>query len=252
MSSTSPSKRAPTVTLPERLELEYMLSQRRLVRDLAWLTVASLSKFREDQRQDSDELLAWLGLSAPQALDEAQLRRRLRLIGVRLTHEKLQELSTLLGWQVRAPRTASVEKWIDAQVLAIQSTIDNWLVAAGEEIRRSRLHGMAMADMTVTLRTLQSQAGERAERRASAAILQLNSQLIEETARGAGSTHYRWMTEDDGRVRDWHMEKHGDVFSWDSPPAGGGSHKGDAGHPGSGYGCRCVPVPIQGKPQKKF
>lgn len=237
-------KKKRAVTIPVRLELEYMLQQRHLVRDLAWFTVASMSKL--DERQDSDELLAWLGLSAPQVLDEKQLRKRLRQIGQRITHEKVQELAALLGHPVLPPAPGLTSRWVDDQVLAIQTTIENWLVAVNETVRRSRLAGAPMSALTVSLRELQQQIAGAAERKASAAVLQLNAQIIEETARGAGSSHYRWETEQDERVRAWHASKRGHVYAWNDAPLGGGSHADDYGHPGSGYGCRCIPVPIQG------
>ena len=230
--------------IPIRLELEYMLQQRHLVRDLSWFTIASLSKF--DQRQDSDELLAWLGLSAPQVLDEKQLRKRLLQIAHRITHEKVQELALLLGHSVLPPAPGLIAAWIDTQVTAIQTTVENWLVSVTEEVRRSRLAHAPLSALTVSLRELQSQVAGAAERRASAAILQLNSQIIEETAKGAGSSHYRWETEQDDRVRAWHASKQGRIYAWDDPPMGGGSHADDVGAPGSGFGCRCLPVPIQG------
>lgn len=234
----------PTVTIPLRLELEYMLQQRHLVRDLSRYTFTQLSRY--DQRQDSDELLAWLGLTAVQVLDEKQLRKRLLQIAHRITHEKVQELAALLGRSVRAPAPGLVAAWVESQVAAIQATVENWLVSVTEEVRRSRLAGAPLSALTVSLRDLQKQVAGAAERRASTAILQLNTQIIEETARGAGSSHYRWLTEQDSRVREWHASKEGRIYSWDDPPMGGGSHADDIGHPGSGYGCRCIPVPIQG------
>jgi len=234
----------PTVTIPLRLELEYMLDQRRLVRDLSFLATASLTSL--DQRQDSDELLAWLGLTAVQVLDKKQLRKRLLQIAHRITHEKVQELAALLGRSVQAPAPGLVAQWVDDQIRAVQTTVENWLTSVTEEVRISRLAHAPMSALTVTLRELQKQVAGAAERKASAAILQLNTQIIEETAKGAGSSHYKWLTEQDNRVRAWHASKQGRVYSWDDPPMGGGSHADNEGHPGSGYGCRCLPVPIQG------
>lgn len=44
--------------------------------------------------------------------------------------------------------------------------------------------------------------------------------------------YYVWNTQGDGRVREAHAERQGEVFSWDNPPEGG--------HPGQDYGCRCT------------
>ena len=230
-------------TLPIQLELEYMLQQRRLMRELSFLTIASLNR-----RQDSDELLDFLNLSAPQILNEKLLRRRLRQIAQTLSSEKLIELSALLGRAVQPPMSNTLTKWIDEQVLAVQHTTEQWLLRAEEEIRRSRLAGLPLAEMTIALRTQAKVHAGIAENRASAAILQLNSALIQEIAQGAGSSHYRWTTENDDRVRVNHVPLHFTVQKWTEPPSGGGTRPGDSGHPGSGYGCRCTATPIQGQP----
>jgi uncharacterized protein with gpF-like domain len=105
---------------------------------------------------------------------------------------------------------------------------------------------MAYADMTIALRAKSKEVAGVAEQRASSAILQLNSQLIQEIAEGAGSSHYRWQTEGDDRVRPNHEELDGTIQSWEKPPLGGGTKPGDYGHAGSGYGCRCLAIPLQG------
>lgn len=53
----------------------------------------------------------------------------------------------------------------------------------------------------------------------------------------AGINKYRWRGVMDERERDSHVEKEGEVYSWDDPPA-------DTGHPGEDYQCRCWAEPI--------
>lgn len=220
-----------------------MIQQRRLMRDLTFLTVASLHK-----RQDSDELLAFLELSAPQVLNEKRLRLRLRQLAMRLSNEKRAELALLLGRVVALPLPQTINLWIDEQVKAVQSTIEHWLAEATEEIRNSRLKGMPLAEMPIGLRTRAKAAAGVAESRASAAVLQLNSELIEEIARSSGSTAYRWQTEQDDRVRENHIPLDFTIQKWSDPPSGGGTKPEDSGHPGSGFGCRCTAIPLQGPP----
>jgi hypothetical protein len=241
--------REAKVTIPERLELEFMLDQRRLMRSLQWFTVANLGKFTS-VRQDSPGLQQFLQMSAPEILDEKKLRRRLRHLANTLSTQKLAELRSLLGRRVSAPSPGLIDEWVNSQVKAIQASVDTWLVTSTSKIAASTAAGVPVATMVADLVTVSASLSARAEVRASFAILQLNSQMIEEAARGAGSSHYRWITELDSRVRDNHREdpggysRHGKIYAWDSPPMGGGTRAGDAGHPGSGHGCRCLPEPL--------
>lgn len=57
-----------------------------------------------------------------------------------------------------------------------------------------------------------------------------------------GSTHYRWRTAKDRRVRAEHQRLEGKVCAWDDPPIAGA--KGERAHPGSIYRCRCWPEVI--------
>lgn len=54
-----------------------------------------------------------------------------------------------------------------------------------------------------------------------------------------GSTHYRWRTARDSRVRKEHKKLEGKIFAWASPPITGS--KGERSHPGAIYRCRCWP-----------
>ena len=243
-------KKKPTTTLPLRLELEYMLDQRRLMRQLEWFTVASVSKFTEDQRQDSPGLQAFLKMSAPEILDEQRLRRRLRYLATTLSTQKLRELRALLGRRVSAPAPGLIDRWIDDQVAAIQATVEQWVATSTAKIATAQATATPIPEMVGQLTAMASELAGRAEARASFRLLQLNSQMIEEAAKGAGSTHYRWITELDSRVRENHQEepsgyaRHGKIYAWNSPPMGGGTRAADLGHPGSGYGCRCLAEPL--------
>jgi hypothetical protein len=213
------------------------------MRNLQWFTVANLGKFTSD-RQDSPGLQQFLQMSAPEILNEKKLRLRLRHLAATLSGQKLKELRALLGRAVSAPAPGMIEAWIDSQVLAIQASVDAWLVTSTSKIAASTAAGVPVTTMVSELATVSKSLAARAEKRASFAVLQLNSQIIEEVAKGAGSSHYRWITEGDSRVRDNHIPLDGTIQSWASPPTGGGTHDGDSGAPGSGYGCRCIPEPL--------
>jgi SPP1 gp7 family putative phage head morphogenesis protein len=132
-------------------------------------------------------------------------------------------------------------------VEAIQFSVEQWLQTATKNLAEGATTGTSAAEMASGLKVLSKSLGKQAEERASFRLLQLNSQIIQEVAQGAGSSHYRWITEQDSRVRPNHVELHGEIHSWADPPMGGGTRPGDIGAPGSGYGCRCIAEPLPGK-----
>ena len=58
----------------------------------------------------------------------------------------------------------------------------------------------------------------------------------------SGFSKYRWITQQDGRVRDSHSVLHGRVFDWADPPVV--NTLGDRLHPGQDWHCRCLAYPI--------
>lgn len=60
--------------------------------------------------------------------------------------------------------------------------------------------------------------------------------------RDIGSTHYKWSTSHDERVRHSHAILNNRIFAWDDPPLIQGTNRHC--NPGSDFGCRCVPLPI--------
>jgi hypothetical protein len=231
------SPREAKVTLPVRMEMEFMLDQRRLMRHLQWFTISNIGKSTEDQRQDTKGLEQFLQMNAGEILNERKLRIRLRHLATTLSGQKLTELRALLGRAVSAPAPGLLEAWIDSQVLAIQASVQTWLATSTAKIATSRAAAVPLETMVGELSAMSKSLAARAEKRASFAVLQLNSQIIEEVARGAGSSHYKWITEGDDRVRDNHVPLDGTIQSWATPPTGGGTREGDIGAPGSGYGC---------------
>ena len=135
---------------------------------------------------------------------------------------------------------------MDRQAETIRSEVEHWLAIAEDEVRRGALAGASLVDILPTLRERSRMAAKVAETKASFAVLELNSDIIRDIATRGGSTHYRWETEQDERVRPNHEVLHDSIQSWDIPPEGGGTHAIDRGHPGSGWGCRCLAIPLAG------
>lgn len=230
------------ISQPYTFEREYMTLQHRLFRELGNVAVDAAGK-----RQDSEELIAFLGFeTAAQLLDQQRLRRRLRDLARRLTVDRQSELSRILGRPVAPPTQGTLSRWVDEQATVITVAVENWLLSASQEVRASHLNGVPLALLSASLQRTARVGARGAANRAVSAILSLNQQIIQEVAEGSGSTHYRWITEGDSRVRPHHNRLDDRVFAWDDPPLGGGTEESDRGHPGSGFGCRCVPHPFTG------
>ena len=65
----------------------------------------------------------------------------------------------------------------------------------------------------------------------------LNGTLEELEQKELGIKKYRWHSSGDGRVRESHQAKDGEIFSWSKPPK-------DTGNPGQDYNCRCIAIPL--------
>lgn len=66
-------------------------------------------------------------------------------------------------------------------------------------------------------------------------VEKLNGQLTERRQTGLGIGSYKWRTVGDDRVRDEHLAREGQTFTWDAPPSDG--------HPGEPINCRCWAEP---------
>lgn len=82
----------------------------------------------------------------------------------------------------------------------------------------------------------------RAELIARDQTLKLNGDITQDAHRQAGIEEYIWSTSKDSSVRDRHEDLEGTRQRWDDPPVI--NDRGETGHPGDDYQCRCVAVPI--------
>ena len=61
-----------------------------------------------------------------------------------------------------------------------------------------------------------------------------------------GFTHFKWVTNLDGRERKLHKELNGKIFAFNDPPIIY-ERTGQKGLPGETYNCRCSMIPIANK-----
>ena len=230
------------IKLPEVVERDYMRFRRSVVKQVGAVANDALD-IRIDSEDDPEflALLALLGLTPTTIIDGRALRRKLRRFADRISDFERAQLSAFFGRYVHLPNPALLEEWIEEQALAVEksaaSILDRAALALGS------LAVGAAAKLVLANQIITPEEG-RVAVAASGAALALNARLAQSIALNAGSTHYRWITEDDEVVRDWHAELHFTVQAWASPPLGGGTKEDEEGHPGSGFGCRCTAEPV--------
>lgn len=231
--------------LPDRIEREYQTLKWQLFSDLAEHVKQVIEKFanlRQDAR--AEEIMILLGLTPDQLIDRDKLIRRLRLLAKDLNAEKIRQIKSLLRSDVTGLSDIEIERWAVAQADVITNEVRTFLGKVGADTATTLSRAATLAEAANRVAEFARQASELAEVRGSVAVLQLNSEIIEKAARNGGSRFYKWVTEGDSRVRPHHANLNGTIQSWDAAPFGGGSNPNDSGHPGSGWNCRCVAIPI--------
>lgn len=244
--------------LPLAIERDYSVFRARIMHDVSRIAsprIAGSHLLRTDAKDDPQllELAALLGISARSLVNRRKLRAKLRRFAQRLSVEKQSQLSALLGRWVREPDEALVERWVDEQTVAISKSVDTWLARAVQATALAVSGNLVLAGVNQAFAPQETQtaialagaaAATRARQAASAAVLSLNTELLGNVSVANGVGNYRWVTEDDDVVRDNHAALHYTIQSWANEPAGGGTKEDDPGHPGSGFGCRCIAEPL--------
>jgi len=245
--------------LPLDIERDYRAFRAQVMHDVTRIALPRMAAshlWRTDSEDDPQllELAALLGISSASLIDERKLRAKLRRLASRLSVQKQAQLSALLGRWVNEPSNHLVDQWVEEQVAAVTTNVDHWLARAGVSLGALAItRNVIVAGLHHVITPEQAQAGvsvgcsiaaSRARMGASAAVLDLNTQLLGSVAASQGVTSYRWVTEDDDVVRDNHAVLHYTPQRWSDPPMGGGTKEDEEGHPGSGFGCRCEAEPI--------
>lgn len=104
--------------------------------------------------------------------------------------------------------------------------------------------GKSLKDMTDSIEHLTNVNRSKAKFWATDQASKFFGKVTKERQTSAGIPGYIWRTMKDGRVRDSHAALNGRYFEWKNPPAAG--PKGEPGHPGDTYRCRCFAEPAFG------
>lgn len=237
------------------LEREYQRFSRQLISDLKTTVVYALPRAHQrldaaDDAADESErgltpaleaLLLALGLRARDLVDEKKLRRKLRSIATRLSTRQRAELQRLLQRPVKQATAATLDAWVESQVLELRSRVKTFAAKVDEV---ARTPGLPFEELTSRLNRVATVQATTAAFFASSAVLTLNSMVTQEMVVPTGATHYVWRTQLDEKTRDWHADLDGTVQAWNAPPMGGGTSAEYPGHPGEGLNCRCIADPV--------
>lgn len=247
--------------LPVGLERAYGLFTKRLVGQVHNVGIAASSYYHSTLRhlQDQEDpetgeeleepedvapsvliaALAAMGISFSTLINEVQLRNALRRIARSNDIQVKRQLAGALGRPVNANVEAEVSAWVDVQVERIQKFVEKWEKGVSSQLQTPP-EDLDFEQIVLGLAEKKTEAERKSFAAAAAGLLLLNSALVAANSQREGIETYIWRTSLDDRVRDHHADLEGTVQRWDSPPAGGGTSDGEAGHPGYGINCRCV------------
>ena len=232
------------MNLPEVIERDYMRFRRSVIRQVGEVAQTALT-LRIDADDDPEflALLALLGLTPTTIINGPALRRKLRRFASRISDFERAQLSAFFGRYVHRANPALLEEWVEEQALSVEKSAATMLERAS--LALGSLAVGAAAKLVLANQVVTPEEG-RVAVAASGAALALNTRIVQNLAGNVGATHYRWVTQDDEVVRDNHAELHFTVQAWADAPMGGGTKEDEAGHPGEGFGCRCVAEPVVG------
>lgn len=133
--------------------------------------------------------------------------------------------------------------WSENLKLYIKEWSDNSILELRRKVEANTLQGNRAADLEKMIMDSYGSSKNKARFLARQETSLLYSRMREERYKDAGITKYKWVTNMDGRERDRHADLNGKTFYWDTPPVI--DDKGNRGHPGDAFNCRCRARPIR-------
>lgn len=146
---------------------------------------------------------------------------------------------------------ASLRRWVDENVLKIQSIPQNTLGDMKQIILDGFKNGKTPTMVGREIQKKYKLTRRQAQLLARDQLASLNAELTKLQQTDAGVTRYKWSDSDDSRVRECHKSLSGQIFKWEEPPemwrrskTKGIIYTGRRCHPGEDYACRCVAIPV--------
>lgn len=196
--------------------------------------------------------LTQLRRALARAWTESRIRREIERAAARVDRRQAQNfevgliaaLGTQAGQRVAvgaSPPARITRAWVaetTARIVTIRdAAVPRLAVEIEEAFRRgTRAETLRRRWIKAGIPTKSGTISGRAKVIARDQIASINALLTRERQQAVGIESYRWRTNIDGREREEHRERDGEIFRWDSPP--------EDGHPGEPIQCRCWAEPI--------
>lgn len=171
------------------------------------------------------------------ALADNPLRDLFRGEGARHDSRWIEQINSVIGVDLKAVVTSeqiqpSIDLATRRNVALIKGLTDE--VAAKIEVAITDLvsRGASTKEIAAKLTEIGGFGKKRAQLIAITEANKFNGELNQIRQTQAGVSRYTWSTVRDKRVRPSHRAREGQVYRWDTPPAGG--------PPGSEPRCRCI------------
>lgn len=200
-----------------------------------------ISHYRQDDNTSYDEQLAIAISTAIQtSMTQEQIENALMNVYAETDTYNRGQIETVYKSLGQVPIVGIDEATIKSQFLqqnrmlieSISTDIKTKLIY---EINNQVSNGYDENEIIAVIKKAQDQAYKRADKIAHNEIGNIDGRMCKSRQRANGITRYQWRTVRDERVRPWHEEREGKVFSWDKPPFDG--------HPREAPFCRCEPAP---------
>lgn len=130
--------------------------------------------------------------------------------------------------------------FVSENVALIKSIPDSFFSDVEVTVARGIREGMLPGDLADAIEERFGVTEDRAMLIARDQIGKFAGQVNEARQTELGIDKYVWRSSNDERTREGHLERDGEIFSWDDEPEDAG---GGPGHPGEPINCRCFAEP---------
>lgn len=132
-------------------------------------------------------------------------------------------------------------EWTEENIQYIENTTGSMIDKMAGDFMQLYIAGVAVMALHEQMSRRKQSALKHLNFITGDQISKLNAGMYKLEFLDAGVDTYEWVTRKDDRVREWHRNLEGQIFSFDDPPE---MESGEHCNPGEDYNCRCVAVPV--------